>query len=70
LEAAAKEKNLTAGEWSRTDDKELASAYESKKTEVTSVVVSWFTSLSDDVLDKTLAAFNSMTEYLSMDNML
>ena len=70
LEAAAKSKELTAGEWSRTDNSTLASEYDATKQQATKTVVNWLTGMSEDALDKTLNAFNSMTEYLSIDEVL
>lgn len=67
---AQQEFKINAGEWSRSEDNALNSAYETAKTEATNIVISWFTSLSDDALDQTLAAFGSMDQYLSVEDML
>ena len=67
---AKRDYNITGGEWARIEEEDLSAAYKSTKTAATEIVVQWFTSLSDDALDQTLAAFGSMTEYLSIDQML
>ena len=70
LESVAKDNNLTAGEWSRTEDTKLASEYNTVKTSATESVVNWLTSLSDDALDTTLEILGNMTQYTSIDSML
>ena len=71
LESLAEDRyDMTAGAWSRSEDKSLSEAYINAKTSATETVVNWFMGLSDDALDQTLAAFGSMTEYLSIDQML